>query len=47
MNCTICGQSALGVALDGKPYCHRRERCDWKQERMKRWAGMGYLAWQA
>jgi len=22
MTCTTCGLSALGIAMDGKPYCH-------------------------
>jgi hypothetical protein len=35
MTCTNCGQSALGVATDKNPYCHRRECIDWKLERMK------------
>jgi len=32
MNCTKCGESALGVALDGLPYCHRTECILWKVE---------------
>lgn len=34
--CTSCGQQALGTALNGLPYCHRRECIDWKLERWKR-----------
>lgn len=34
MNCCRCGQSALGIARDGKAYCHRRECIDWKADRI-------------
>jgi hypothetical protein len=31
--CFICGESALGVARNGRQYCHRRTCIDWKLER--------------
>lgn len=33
--CVNCGQQALGHALDGRPFCDRRECIDWKLERWK------------
>lgn len=33
--CFSCGESALGVAIDGREYCHRVGCCDWKAERWK------------
>lgn len=35
MKCTKCGQSALGVARNGLPYCHRVECINWKFERWR------------
>lgn len=34
LNCVKCGQSAVGTALDGKPYCHRKTCIDWKAVRL-------------
>lgn len=33
--CCKCGESALGVATDGREYCHRVTCCNWKVERWK------------
>lgn len=35
MTCVSCGQSALGRAVDGRAFCHRKECICWKTERMK------------
>jgi hypothetical protein len=32
--CVVCGNQALAHALNGKPYCHRRECIDWKLVRL-------------
>lgn len=33
--CDSCGASSLGIATDGRTYCHRIGCFDWKHERLK------------
>jgi len=33
--CCMCGESAIGRALDGRQYCHRKECICWKTELQK------------
>lgn len=34
MNCSSCGESALGL-VNGVPFCHRPACFDWKSERIR------------
>lgn len=35
MTCVSCGQSAIGKATNGDPYCHRKTCICWRSESIK------------